>query len=70
MPDDGYQALVDEGLLETYEERPTYQQNDYFGWISRAKKAETRQKRLDQMLDALRQGGVYMKMDHRPSARE
>lgn len=56
--------------MATYEERPAYQQNDYVGWISRAKKAETRQKRLDQMLDELRKGGVYMKMDHRPSARD
>jgi len=69
MPDDVYQDLVDEGLMETYEERPAYQQNDYVGWISRAKKAETRQKRLDQMLDELKNGGVYMKMDHPPSAR-
>ena len=70
MPDDVHQALVDEGLLETYEERPAYQQNDYVGWISRAKTAETCQKRMDQMLDELRKGGVYTKMDHRPSARK
>ncbi|MCL1587059.1 MAG: YdeI/OmpD-associated family protein [Actinomycetia bacterium] len=69
MPDDMYQALVDEGMMDTYEDRPDYQQNDYVGWINRAKKAETRQKRLDQMLDELRKGGVYMKMDHPPSAR-
>ena len=69
MPDDVYQALVDEGLLEMYEERPAYQQNDYVGWISRAKKANTRHRRLDQMLDELGRGGVYMKMEHRPSAR-
>ena len=69
MPDDVYQALVDEGLTEAYEDRPAYQQNDYVGWISRAKKAETRHKRLDQMIDELKNGGVYMKMDHPPSAR-
>jgi hypothetical protein len=28
----------------------------------------TREKRLDQMLDELKNGGVYMKMVHRPSA--
>jgi uncharacterized protein with von Willebrand factor type A (vWA) domain len=28
---------------------------------------ETKQKRLDQMLDELRRGGVYMKMNHPPS---
>jgi len=70
MPDDVYQALDDEGLMETCEERlPAYQQNDYVGWINRAKTAETRQKRLDQMLDELKNGGVYMKMVHRGSAR-
>lgn len=69
MPDDVYQALVEEDLMELYEERPAYQQNDYAGWIMRAKKPETRKKRLDQMLDELRKGGVYMKMEHRPSAR-
>jgi uncharacterized protein YdeI (YjbR/CyaY-like superfamily) len=68
MPDDVHQALIDGGLLETYEERPAYQQNDYIGWISGAKTAATRQKRRDQMLDELKKGGVYMKMVHRPSA--
>ena len=69
MPDDVHQALVDEGLMGMYEERPAYQQNDYVGWITSAKTDETRQKRLDQMLDELKKGGVYMKMVHRPSAR-
>ena len=55
--------------METCEEWPAYQQNDDIGWISRAKKAETRHKRLDQMLDELEDGGVQMKMDYRPSAR-
>ena len=64
MPDDVYQALVDDGLLEMYKKRPAYQQNDYVGWISRAKKADTRQKLLDRILDELRRGGVYMKMEH------
>ncbi|HSH04861.1 MAG TPA: YdeI/OmpD-associated family protein, partial [Anaerolineae bacterium] len=43
------------------------QQNDYLGWINRAKRPATKQKRLNQMLDELEQGGVYMKMDHPPS---
>jgi hypothetical protein len=29
-------------------------------WIGRAKQAATRQQRLDQMLDELREGGVYI----------
>ena len=67
-PDDLLQALVDEGLMDTYQRRPDYQENDYLDWIERKKKAETRQKRLDQMLDELRKGGIYMKMDHPSSA--
>jgi len=44
-----------------------YQQNDYIGWINSAKRNETKQKRLDQMLHELRRGGVYTKMNHPPS---
>jgi hypothetical protein len=50
-----------------YEERPAYQQNDYIGWITRAKRQATREKRLHQMLDELEIGGVYMNMEHPPS---
>lgn len=69
IPDFVEEALLENGLTETYSERPAYQQNDYIGWIQRAKLPETKQKRLDQMLDELRCGGVYMKMDHPPSRR-
>jgi uncharacterized protein YdeI (YjbR/CyaY-like superfamily) len=62
-------ALSENGLMETYHLRPPYQQNDYIGWITRAKREETRQKRLDQMLDELRSGDVYMKMEWRPRSR-
>lgn len=55
-------ALSEHGLLDAYRNRPLYQQNDYIGWITRAKRAATRQKRLNQMLDELVQGNVYMKM--------
>jgi len=48
--------------MERYYERPPYQQNDYIGWITRAKREETKQKRLNQMLDELEKGDVYMKM--------
>lgn len=56
------EALEARGLIDTYRARPPYQQNDYIGWITRAKRLETQQKRLVQMLDELEQGGVYMKM--------
>ncbi|KQZ33278.1 hypothetical protein ASD50_00295 [Mesorhizobium sp. Root552] len=62
MPQD-VRALFDaRGLAQAYAERPAYQRNDYLGWIARAKRAETRQRRVDQMLDELQRGGVYMNM--------
>lgn len=62
MPDDIRIALTEKGLTAAYEARPDYQKNDYLGWVARAKRSDTRQKRLDQMLDELRRGGLYMKM--------
>jgi len=50
-------------MMDSYEERPAYQQNDYLSWISRAKREETKMKRLNQMLDELERGDVYMKME-------
>ncbi len=41
--------------------RPAYQQNDYIGWIIRAKGEDTREKRLAQMLQELEGGERYMK---------
>ena len=69
MPDDITTALELRGLTKAYKDRPAYQQNDYIGWISRAKGQETCKKRLEQMLDELEKGGVYMNMQHTPSAR-
>ncbi|WP_287074555.1 YdeI/OmpD-associated family protein [Mesorhizobium sp.] len=65
MPDDIRTALTKQGLMAAYDDRPDYQKNDYLGWIARAKRAETRHKRLDQMLDELKRGGVYMNMPWR-----
>lgn len=69
MPEFIKSALENHGLMDAYRERPAYQQNDYIGWITRAKREETRNKRLSQMLDELKSGGVYMNMKHPPSAR-
>ena len=55
--------------MDRYQGRSGYRQNDHLGWINQAKMAETRHKRLDQMLPELWKGAVYMKMVHRPSAR-
>lgn len=54
--------LKKRGLVAAYRARPAYQQNDYLGWIGRAVRLETRQKRIDQMLDELQSGNSYMKM--------
>ena len=62
MPDYIRDALKENELMDAYNSRPPYQRNDYIGWIKRAKREETKQKRLNQMLDELKKGDVYMKM--------
>jgi uncharacterized protein YdeI (YjbR/CyaY-like superfamily) len=62
-------ALLKRELMEAYRSRPAYQQNDYVGWISRAKRQETREKRLAQMLTELERGDKYMNMAYRPKRR-
>jgi uncharacterized protein YdeI (YjbR/CyaY-like superfamily) len=64
MPDYVAEALDREALRERYRARPPYQQNDYIGWILRAKREETRQKRLNQMLEELKSGDAYMGMKY------
>ena len=56
------EALTARGLVDAYEARPPYQRNDYIGWITRAVRPETQEKRLNQMLEELERGDVYMKM--------
>ena len=67
MPDDVREALRAQGVSDDYDRRPHYQRNDYLGWIAQAKGAQTRLKRIDQMITELKQGGVYMGMKHAPS---
>ncbi len=67
MPGFVRQALSERGLVDEYRKRPAYQQNDYLGWINQAKRQETKQKRLAQMLDELEAGGVYMGLRHAAS---
>lgn len=62
MPAGVRAALQRRGLLAKYRQRPPYQQNDYLRWITHARRPETQRKRLEQMLDELQRGGVYMKM--------
>jgi hypothetical protein len=66
MPDFVEEALRSDQLMDAYDARPDYQRNDYIGWITRAKRDETRRKRLNQMLDELRHGDVYMRMRWSP----
>ncbi len=69
MPDFVREDLERLSLMQAYQARPAYQQNDYLWWITGAKREETKQKRLNQMLEELETGGVYMKMPHRPSSK-
>jgi uncharacterized protein YdeI (YjbR/CyaY-like superfamily) len=62
IPDYVVAALDENGLWEQYRARPPYQQNDYIGWITRARREETRAKRLGVMLEELRAGSGYMGM--------
>lgn len=66
MPAHVRKALVERDLMDAYRERPPYQQNDYLGWITRAKREEMRQRRLAQMLYELERGDRYMKMKYHP----
>ena len=69
MPDFVREALAKRHQRESYDARPPYQRNDYIAWIGRARSQETRERRLEQMLDELQRGGVYMGMAHKPSAK-
>jgi len=62
MPADIASRLRADSLRSAYDARPPYQRNDYLGWIARAKRPETREKRIAQMLSELTAGDVYMKM--------
>lgn len=70
MPEFVLVALEENDLIEQYHARPAYQQNDYIGWITRAKRDETRKRRLGQMLEELASGDRYMKMPYRPGSRD
>lgn len=63
MPGDVADRLMADGVREAYDDRPPYQRNDYLMWIANAKRDATREKRIAQMIEELKKGGVYMKMD-------
>ena len=64
IPDFVREALRERELADAYRARPPYQKNDYVGWITRAKREETRRRRLEQMLDELESGDRYMNMEY------
>ena len=66
VPDIIDKALLKSGLMEAFPSRPPYQQKDYIGWITRAKREETRMKRSNQMLDELENVELYMNMRYAP----
>lgn len=66
MPDDIAASLDLRELRAAYDARPPYQRNDWLAWIARAKKPETRDKRIAAMMQELKQGHGYMGMDWRP----
>lgn len=69
MPSDVSSALAGGHVRSDYDARPRYQRNDYVGWITRAKTDKTRKGRIDRMVAELKRGGVYMGMQHHPSAK-
>lgn len=70
MPGYKENAIKDHGVKDDYMARPAYQRNDYLGWIAHSKKEEAKKKRLNKMLQELKVGGVYIKMEHPPSIKK
>jgi hypothetical protein len=64
MPADVKLVLEENAVRADYDHRPLYQRNDYVAWIDRAVRPDIRAKRLSQMIDELKKGGVFMRADH------
>lgn len=67
MPLDVADALDTRGLRDAYDARPPYQRNDWLIRINAAKRADTRSKRIAEMLAELQAGEGYMGMAWRPA---
>lgn len=59
MPGNVKGALAKAKLLETFQERPKFQQDDYLKWIALAAGPQQKQQRLDQLVDELTKGNVF-----------
>lgn len=66
MPGDIAARLDADGLRAAYDARPPYQRNDWLAWIARAKRPQTREKRIAAMLAELEKGHGYMGMEWQP----
>ena len=66
LPDFIDDALRENNLDHIYKSRPAYQKNDYIAWIGRSRTEKTLIKRLDQMLEELKNGDRYMDMKYQP----
>ena len=60
MPGMVKNALAARNLVDAFRSRPEYQQLDYMDWIEKAKLNDAKRTRLNQMLDELEKGNVYM----------
>jgi hypothetical protein len=65
LPDDIREALNLRGLMDAYQSRPPYQQNDYIGTlcVTPARPTATKLKRLDPMPAELESGKFYTRID-------
>jgi hypothetical protein len=59
MPGFVKSALAKHKLLDAFRARPEYQRNDYLTWLD-AKLPDQRTARLNQLIDELTKGDVYM----------
>ena len=66
LPDFIEDALKENKVEHLYMRRPAYQKNDYIGWIGKARTEKTLIKRLDRMLEELKDGKKYMKTEYNP----
>lgn len=70
MPTFVADALASRDLHHAFVARPAYQKNDWIGWISGAKREDTKQRRLEKMLSELAAGHGYMGMEWHPKSRK
>lgn len=64
LPVDIAHALRAHALEAIFAARPPQQRHEYVGWINAAKLDTTRAKRLQQLLDELRDGTLRMNMEY------